>query len=359
MTKPLEFARTFSVTVKTLAFIGIPSCLSRYPEAWSAAVKANRGLIVSFLSLAYCVLGQLVYFWTNIRLLEGEGMFLEFANQIACTRFCTVGLLKLFMLSYHRNLLAGMLAELAAWWNEKNKIPPERVQNLAQIRPTMNIVTVITIINVCMVSAFNLLPIAEMIVQGAQTGTWHRKLPYQIWFPWDSLTGWSYPLMYAFQIYSGLIVVIGNVGFDCIFYLIAAHLSVQLNYLNKSIEQLLDDNKLTVEKSTKNNLDVERFKSDLFELIELHQKLLDYKALLESIFSFTFFITFSGATIIICLQGIMIKTASSYVVAKYFMFFICILLEIYFLCNYGHVMLRNIINASWSYFSLLNALLKK
>lgn len=82
---------------------------------------------------------------------------------------------------------------------------------------------------------------------------------------------------------------------------------MQLNYLNKSIEQLLDDNKLTVEKSTKNNLDVERFKSDLFELIELHQKLLDYKVLLESIFSFTFFITFSGATIIICLQGIMIK----------------------------------------------------
>lgn len=65
------------------------------------------------------MLGQLVYFWTNIRLLEGEDMFLEFANQIACTGFCTVGLLKLFMLSYHRNLLAGMLAELAAWWNEK------------------------------------------------------------------------------------------------------------------------------------------------------------------------------------------------------------------------------------------------
>ncbi|XP_052561975.1 odorant receptor 4-like [Culex pipiens pallens] len=78
----------------------------------------------------------------------------------------------------------------------------------------MNIVTVTTIVNICMVSAFNLLPIAEMIVQGAQTGTWHQELPYQIWFPWDSLTGWSYPLMYAFQIYSGLIVVIGNVNLN-------------------------------------------------------------------------------------------------------------------------------------------------
>lgn len=75
----------------------------------------------------------------------------------------------------------------------------------------MIIVTVTTIINICMVSAFNLLPIAEMIVRGCQTGSWHRELPYQIWFPWDPQAGWYYPLMYAFQIYSGLIVVIGNV----------------------------------------------------------------------------------------------------------------------------------------------------
>lgn len=88
--------------------------------------------------------------------------------------------------------------------------------------------------------------------------------------------------------------------------MIAAHLTLQFTFLNKSIERLHGDNKLTVNKSTSKNLDVERFKSDFFKLIELHQKLLDYKALLESIFSLTFFVTFSGATVIICLQGIMI-----------------------------------------------------
>lgn len=111
--------------------------------------------------------------------------------------------------------------------------------------------------------------------------------------------------------------------------MIAAHISVQLNYLNKSFEGLLDDKKLTTisqllhqrsdlklfrkapnkAQTISKRLEVERIKCELFELIGLHQKLLEYKAPLESVFSFTFFITFSGATVIICLQGIMITVS--------------------------------------------------
>ncbi|XP_055645437.1 odorant receptor 4-like [Toxorhynchites rutilus septentrionalis] len=337
MPRYISFEQTFAVTVKTLKIIGFPSSLNPYPEEFSTAAKLNAYFVVSFLSLSYCVLGQCVYVWKETTEKRSEGvatLMEEVATQIACTGFCVIGLQKMFVLAYHRNRLARILADFHADWKEKERIPTQRDFCQRNLRSTVTIATCAAIMNIVMVSAFNFLPIPEMIFAASRSDVWKRQLPYKIWYPWDSTKGWIYYLMYTFEVYAGLIVAIGNVTFNCIFCLVAAHLSVQLNLLAKSLEGIIagEPSEWDV---------VEDKRLSLASAVERHQKLLGYKHSLETIFSFTIFIVFASASIIICFQGIMMTTSTAYIVAKFLLFFICVLLEIFFLCHYGNKILRS------------------
>lgn len=70
--------------------------------------------------------------------------------------------------------------------------------------------TVFAVINIVMVSAFNFLPLAEMLYNRRYFNIYSRQLPYNIWMPFDSFEGEAYYGVYVFHVIAGCIVVIGN-----------------------------------------------------------------------------------------------------------------------------------------------------
>ncbi|XP_058839311.1 odorant receptor 4-like [Topomyia yanbarensis] len=333
----LEFSKTFDFTIKVQKTIGIPCCFEPYPDTLRAKLKANFGFITSFAILAYCVLGQLI----NVVLLlighrKTEEAMEEIAIQIVCTGFCITGLIKMYGLAYHRNLLTSIIDDFRVMWAEELLSSADRQICDKVLRPTMAIAAFAAIGNIIMVSAFNFLPVAEMIFNHWQTGKWHRLQPYVIWFPFDGTGGWWYYLVYTFEVYGGYVVAVSNVGTNCIFCLLCAHLTMQLKLLNRSLEDVIQP-----EEANKRRLVQRDAREMLPKLIRRHQSLLSCKETMDAVFSLTFFLNFAASTIIMCVQGFLMLIADFYVVTKIALFMGCCLVEIFFLCYYGDEVLEN------------------
>ncbi|XP_055548115.1 odorant receptor 4-like [Wyeomyia smithii] len=335
MSPPLKFDSTFEFTVKVQKTIGIRCLFEPYPTSLRDKLSMNAGFITTFMMLSYCVLGQV----TNVILLlnghrETQEAVEELATQIVCTTFCITGLVKMYGLAYHRNTLANIIEEFRTMWDEQLLTLADRQLCDKVFRPTMSITAFAAIGNIVMVSAFNFLPVAEMLFNKWQTDAWKRFQPYVIWFPFDSTTGWWYYLVYTFEAYSGYIVAVSNVGTNCIFCLLCAHLTMQLQLLNRSLEIMMEP-KEKEEVFGRNDA-----KRNLCKLVQWHQKLLRAKETMDSVFSVTFFLNFSASTVLICVQAFLMLIADFYVVTKMALFMGCCLVEIFFLCYYGDEVLE-------------------
>ncbi|XP_055595100.1 odorant receptor 4-like [Uranotaenia lowii] len=338
MSSNLQFDDTFDFTIKVQKYIGFPCCFDRYPESWLQTIKTNAVFWLCYSMLAYCVFGQLV----NVVLLlighrQTTSALEEIAIQIVCTGFCIIGLLKMYGIAYHRNLLAQVIDDFRTRWNDLvRENPTDRKLIERMIRPTMAITTAAAFCNILMVSSFNFLPIPEMIFNRWKTGEWVRQLPYRIWFPCDATAGLIYYPIYFFEVYSGFIVAVGNVGFDNIFCLLTAHLTMQLKLLSSAIEGMIADG---IPEQPESELQA-AVRENFYRAVQRHQSLLSCKDAMETVFSTTFFLNFAASTIIMCMQGFLITTADFYVVIKFTLFMVCFLVEIFFLCYYGDEVLQ-------------------
>ncbi|XP_065074708.1 odorant receptor 4-like [Ochlerotatus camptorhynchus] len=327
MTRPIEFDQTFAFIAKVLRLIGYPSCLVPYPDNVTGRLKSNAPFIVCFLMLAYCVLGQII---NIIRLMTGarktDEVVEEVAIQISSTGFCIIGLAKMHCLAYNRDILTRLIADFRTKWDDQDLTPGDLTIRDGALRPTVTITTMAAVGNIVMVSAFNFLPVAEMIYTGVAKSEWIRLFPYVIWFPFESTGGLQYYLVYLFEVYSGNIVAVGNVGFNCIFCLLTSHLTMQLKLLRNWIENVVE---------TQDERSLGRSKEKFRRVVQYHQDVLRCRDELQAMFSTTLFLNFSASSILMCMQGYVITTAGFTLVVKFTLFMLCILMEIFILCYYG------------------------
>ncbi|XP_058444000.1 odorant receptor 4-like [Malaya genurostris] len=338
MVPELEFRKTFDFTTRVLKLIGIPCCFDPYPATLRKKLWTNAGFITSYLILSYCVIGQLV----NVTLLlighrKTNGVIEEIATQAACTGYCIIGLIQMYGLAYHRNQLASIINDCGDLWKDAfNNSSTDRPISDNFFRPTVAIMKFAAVNGIVTASAFNFLPVAEMIFNRWQTGEWHRQLPYVIWYPFDKFGGWWYYPVYVFEIYGGYVVAGSNVGVECIFCLLCAHLSLQLKLLKTALEELVEpqnhDGMLICQK----NID-----EKLQTLIRRHQNLLSYQNSINAVFGLTFFLNLVADSVIMCAQGFLIITANYYVVIKMTLFIGVCLVEIFFVCYYGNEVMEH------------------
>ncbi|EAT32646.1 AAEL015147-PA [Aedes aegypti] len=332
MTQSLEFDQTFGFIAKVLQMIGYPSCLAPYPTTFASRLKSSAGFVVCFLMLTYCVFGQII----NIGLLmmghrQTDQVVEEVAIQVSSTGFCIIGLAKMYSLSYNRAILSWLIADFRVKWNAGELTDKDRSIRDGTLRPTVAITTVAALGNIIMVSAFNFQPVVEMIYGRVVTGEWVKLFPYVIWFPFNSTHGAIYYLVYLFEVYSGVIVAVGNVGFNCIFCLLTSHLSMQLKLLCSWIEDMVE---VEDEKGVQS-------KKKLYRIVRYHQDLIRGRNALQSMFSTTLFLNFSASSVLMCMQLYLITTAGITLMVKFTLFMLCILMEIFILCYYGEEILAN------------------
>ncbi|XP_019528259.3 odorant receptor 4-like [Aedes albopictus] len=332
MARSIEFDQTFGFNTKVLRVIGYPNYLDPYPRTLTGRLRSSVGFIVCFLMLSYCVFGQIF----NIILLmtghrQTEQIIEEVAIQVSSTGFCIIGLAKMYSLAYNRAVLSWLIAEFRDKWNSRDLTEADREMRDGALRPTVAITTVAALGNIIMVSAFNFQPVVEMIYGRVTSGQWIKLFPYVIWFPFDSTAEAVYYLVYLFEVYSGVIVAVGNVGFNCIFCLLTSHLSMQLKLLcNWTEDMVVVQDEKGLESKRKLN-----------RIVRHHQDLLRCKDALQAMFSSTLFLNFSASSVLMCMQLYLITTADYTLIIKFTMFMLCILTEIFILCYYGEEILVN------------------
>ncbi|XP_058123096.1 odorant receptor 4-like [Anopheles ziemanni] len=321
---PGSFEDTLKNTNIMLRMMGIPPCGEPYPDTAMALLRSNVGFIGSFLLLVYTTLGEVIYL---VQMLQGsEVNFLEVTFQTPCIGYCLIGVLKMILLAVRRNTIAELVQLFRTKW-KKAIISNENWTVCEEtMRPAIRVTSVTALANVVMGIAFTMLPIAEMLYHWLHSGSWVRQLAFNIWWPFDVFAGtqyfwFSYPL-YVIIGFNGIII---HMAFDCLFCILAAHLCLHFRILKLNIENVADE----CEEARAAN------ERRLQDAIVQHQDLIGCSAFLQDVFGVVLFLNLLGSSIIICIQAFMITTVSGYTLIKFVLFMLCFLIELLMLCAYG------------------------
>ncbi|XP_058066418.1 odorant receptor 4-like [Anopheles bellator] len=317
----ITFEETLKNTNRMFLMIGVPPCQDYYPPTVLAAVRRNARFIVSLTALLYTTIGELLYLG---EMLQREVNFLEVTFQAPCIGYCTIGVLKMVILAVRRNTIAELVALFNAKWKRAIVSDVHRAVSEETMRPAITVTTVTAVVNIVMGIAFTILPIAEMIYHHHHTGAWVRKLPFNIWWPFDPYGGskyfwFVYPLYFVIG-FTGIII---HMAFDCLFCILAAHLCMHFRILKLNIAQMVATGERDVNRAR------------LYDAIVTHQDLMGCSVFMQNVFSVALFINFFGSSIIICIQAFMITTVTGYTLSKFVLFMLCFLIELLMLCAYG------------------------
>ncbi|XP_055644071.1 odorant receptor 4-like [Toxorhynchites rutilus septentrionalis] len=331
----MDFEDTFAFTIKVQKAYGSRSCFEPYSGTVLMLIRSHLAFVAVVLMLFYHLFGEVCYLvkvTTNKQFETETGMVEESAGIIARSGFTLFGLIKVLVLAYDRNLLADILGKLRTNWMKQVQLNRScRDFYERSFGSVVKITTYAAITNVAMVSLFNIVPILEMTIETIQTGNCTRILPYTIWYPFDAISGWWFYLVYIFEVVSASFVAVANSGFNSMFCLLAVHLSTQIRLLGRSLERII-----------RTEADAYKMpRPNLADVVRCHEELLEYKKAIGTIFGGTTFLVFAGASIVICLQGIIMTTSSGTDAIKFFLFFVSILLEIFFLCYYGDEIMQS------------------
>ncbi|XP_053663999.1 odorant receptor 4-like [Anopheles marshallii] len=337
----LTFENTLKNTNIMLLMVGIPTCEELYPVGVLATVWRNLGFIGSFLLLSYTTVGELIYL---LQMFEREVNFLEVTFQAPCIGYCVIGVLKMIILAGRRNTIAELVGLFRTKW--KQAIVADEHWKLCEdtMKPAIRVTSVTALVNVVMGISFTILPIAEMIYHHYHTGTWNRQLSFNIWWPFDVFAGAKYFwFVYPLYVVIGFIGIIIHMAFDCLFCILAAHLCMHFRILehNLALAAALTDREAN---------DEEASIARLQDAVINHQNLIGCGVFMQNVFGNTLFVNFFGSSIIICIQMFMITTVSGYMLVKFVLFMLCFLIELLMLCVYGEDIIESsgaLINAAY------------
>ncbi|XP_050093993.1 odorant receptor 4-like [Anopheles aquasalis] len=331
--KELTFAGTLRNLNVMWRMMGIPTCEEFYRTGLLAILKQNGVFLIWFVILVYTTIGEIIYLW---QLFQQESSFLEVTFQAPCVGYCSICLWKMVVLAVRRNTIAGHVELFRIKWNKAIVTDEHRRLCEETMIPAIRIVTVAAIVNIVMGNSFSLLPLAEMTYHYYHTGEPQRLLPFNIWWPFDPYAGakyfyFVYP-MYFIITFSAVLI---QMAFDCLFCILAAHLCLHFRILKHNISQVvMVQGKPTKPKSLSN-------RQRLHDAIETHQDLMGCSDFMQNVFSVALFVNFFGSSIIICIQAFMITTAKGYTLAKFLLFMLSFLMELLMLCAYGEAIVQS------------------
>ncbi|XP_053674371.1 odorant receptor 4-like [Anopheles nili] len=338
--RPLTFEETLKNANIMLLSMGIPPCEEYYPLGKLAAIKRNGLFIVSFLLLSYTTVGEVIYL---LQLFQSDVTFLEVTFQTPCIGYCTIGVLKMIILAVRRNTIAELVGVYRDKWQQAIITEEHRLVCEGTMKPAILVTTVSAVVNLIMGTSFTMLPLAEMIYHRYHTGTWHRLLAFNIWWPFDALAGAKFFwFVYPLYVVIGFNAMLIQIAFDCLFCTLAAHLCMHFRILKHNFGQVVHGREV---KDHSENM------GRLQDAIAIHQDLIGCSVFMQNVFGNMLFINFLGSSIIICIQAFMITTVTGYTLIKFALFMLCFLIELLMLCMYGEDIVqssKDVANAAYN-----------
>lgn len=257
-----------SSTRKVFRFIG-------FNPFGSSSVLSKIYFFAALFYVCICMLQEIVYFVTHV---GGKNSFLSLTNLAPCLGFSTLSFIKILTCYGNRKMLKEVVVKLERFPSRQGE-----AQAMSERMTKALIILFMTLIWI-----FNLMPLFVSIYYFAADGSYHKQMPYFMWYPWDPLQPLVYEVCYALVMWGAFTSCVGILGSDLMLCSVINLICMRLNSLRDEIRTICS------KKLPKINLRV---------WINNHNELLHIIDDVEGIFTLTLLFDFIGSSIIICLVG--------------------------------------------------------
>jgi odorant receptor len=135
---------------------------------------------------------------------------------------------------------------------------------------------------------FNLMPVFVIIYWYLADGSYQKKLPYFMWYPFDCFQPIVYEICYVVVMWGAFTCAVGILSSDLMFCAVTTLISMRFDVLKCKIRKVIDE-KLT--------------KKEFKKWIDDHNEIMMAVDEVERIFSVSILINFVGSSLTICLVG--------------------------------------------------------
>ncbi|KAM3958422.1 odorant receptor 67c-like [Aphomia sociella] len=204
------------------------------------------------------------------------------------------------------------------------------------------VVNLLNILNGMMVVVFTLAPLVLIAANYAKTNEVQLMLPFLDVYPFDPYDIRYWPFVYIKQIWSECIVLLEICASDYLFYTCCTHIRIQFQLLQRFIKSMISSRT----GSAKVLYDEEQHRV-FVNLVKWHQKLIRCADILEVIYTRSTLFNFLISSVVICLTGFNVSTNPDVAFIVIFLTFLFMgLLQVYFLCFFGDLLMRSSIEVS-------------
>jgi odorant receptor len=293
-----NFNELTSIVCATYRFLGWN------PTDENPRKAAKFYFFIAILYAGICFIQQQIYFAQHV---GHENTFITLTNCAPCTGFVTLTLVKVSAVYGNRNVLKKLMNQLKAFScqetfpNTQTDLIVRRSKQMMKVlkvkNSNFNARTIFYIIffsfflkvlYMILIWVFNLMPAFVMIYWYITDGSYQKKLPYFMWYPFDCFQPIIYEICYVFVMWGAFTCAIGILSSDLMFCAVITLICMRFNVLKSKIRKVIDG-----------KLPKEEFK----KWIDDHNEIMMAVDKVEGIFSVSILVNFVGSSLTICLVG--------------------------------------------------------
>nr|BAH66322.1 olfactory receptor [Bombyx mori] len=310
--------------------IGIPTDIRDGNRTLMERLRNRWFYCINFLWLNTDVAGEITWFVKG--LLSGSSTLIENTYLIPCLTLCILGNVKTFFtIKYANHIidLVAILKDLEIKNNAARKNETEIVKERLKFLTTSN-KFLLFVIGTGII-AFGIGPLMLTASIYFSSGDMKLKLPFLIWYPFDSSDIRYWPFVYVHQVWSACIACCAVYGPDCFYFTSCTFIHIHFIHLQNDITNVI------VESSRARRNGLYRGCHQAFlELTNRHKDLIRCVNLLEIIYSKSTLVNVVSSSLLICVTGFNVMAIDFLPLIAPFTSFLALgLVQTYLLCYYG------------------------
>ncbi|XP_063834070.1 putative odorant receptor 92a [Ostrinia nubilalis] len=300
--------------------------LEERPRTWCQSFI----YVVNFLWIATDIIGEINWIFEGVS--KGTS-FVELTHVAPCLSLGTMSEFKTAFVVAHEKSLFRLIGNVREMERKRLVGPIAHKLVKEESKFLYNLVFAMKMVNWVLVVVFDFGPLVWIVVKYFIYGELELLLPIIDIYPFDCYDLRIWPFAYIHQIWTAWVVVTEILGVDCLFYICCTHVMIQFKILSHEVTNVI------AESRSAKRIEVTQLREKFNELVKWHQDIINSAGLLEDIYSKSTLVNFLTSSLIICLTGFNMTALDNVRMTVAFAFFVVAMLQIYFLCFFGNMLM--------------------
>ncbi|KAJ8708316.1 hypothetical protein PYW07_010441 [Mythimna separata] len=305
-------------------------------------IKSRTMYISNFIWLNIELTGAVAWFFTGI---ANSKSFTELTYVAPCITLSFVGNLKSIYVVFREDNVDKLIDVLRDMESNERGRPKHEEKDAIMKSDHSFVTTVISILNVfyfVLIIVFSFSPALLMAIKYFTTNELELLLPSLVVYPFNPFDIKYWPWVYLRQIWSVVVVLIDICTADYVFYTLCTYIRMQFRLLNHYIERFIPND--VVSGRLRN---IEAVRTEFVVLVKWHQDLISSVNILETVYTRSTLFNFVSSSVVICLAGFNVMANSDIaLVITFLSFLFTCLLQIFFLCFFGDLLMTSSMEVS-------------